>query len=156
VENEVVEEVLDRMDAIGQAISEGAVQGFEVLIRQQYVIAFGYFLVFLVFLGAGFVILRVLREGDKKSSGYAEEIMNKLANEEEIRHYDGYAARYKTSRPEDVAQALQNDTLFHSFRFLAYIPFAIALWPLYRAVARIANPAYFAIHEVLNVFGRGV
>lgn len=142
VTQSVADEIFKRIDQIGEAISQGAVAGWEILIRQQYVSALGFFMFAAVLIAANIVGWKLASASRKKSEALLEDRMNKDASRDRY-SYSSWSDIREANNAIDGAKALQFGSLVFG---------ALAMFPLYNALARIINPGYYAIKEVLRIF----
>ena len=141
MEDEVINEVLDRIDSVGRAISEGAVAGFEVLVTQAVLAGVGRLVAALVFfaIGAFFWRCSVNESNDLATLGELREQIDSVKNDYQL---------------NKMLYTYESDRMLVTFlRTASIASAAIGTIPLLGALYRFVNPEYYAIKEVLNTFG---
>ena len=142
VETSVADEVLRRIDQLGELISQGAVAGWEILVRQQYVSGIGYLILAIAIAS----VTLYVRSWARKRADLALDMLRDSEHPDRgIVQRRGYMSIEETI-VDDVG----------GFGLLALVMTALSfssLLPLYAAVGRFMNPGYYAIKEVLEIFG---
>lgn len=130
MDNELVQEVLDRLDSVGAAISEGAVAGFEVLVRQAVISG-----ITMTFWGTVMMLLVV-----GASVYLAKSANNFVANRPE-----GYSPYGKWGWDSWIMPRLV--VIVPAFLFIILGPTLLT-----DGIHHLLNPEYYALQEVLRTF----
>lgn len=137
MDNELVQEILDRLDAVGEAVSEGAVAGFEVLVRQAFITGLTNTLWGVLLVAVGTVASVTL-----------------------YRSYVAYRDTKLGQRSESLrwSSVYRWEHFFHSPApyvggVLAAICMPIGLTLLTDGIKYLVNPEYYALKEVMSIFG---
>jgi len=126
--DELVNEVLRRLDSLGETIADGAIQGFEVLVRQVYISAVGDGVAALgLALFAAFIL------------------------------WSGRWARARVRANEERRGPRVDDDLPRGWGYavswaVATLVAAAGIFHLHKLIAKLVNPEFYAIKMILDVF----
>jgi Ca2+/Na+ antiporter len=135
MKEEIYSKVIEYIEGFGKVVSEGAIYGFELLVKQQIVNG----IVNIVTLLLSLVVLTlVIKYTSKLTKSKREEVNYKKESDR----------WYTTSLEEDFLLGLPV-----IFGVVATVLLIVSVFVIPSSIAQIINPEYYAIKEIMNTLG---